>query len=92
MYTQVGNRAKEWKITDLSTLTLFTANANNSRLYETKELKIGLEVFPEIDLQASPAKQVLSGRTVSLQILRVPIIATDLVRTSIDLQALDYEV
>jgi len=58
MYTQTGNRNKVWDVRDSQEYAAFTSNANNSALYQTERLDIGQAYFPDIDLQASPDKQV----------------------------------
>ena len=70
----------------------FSKNANNSVLYSTERLNIGEEYIPDIDIQATPNKRVDSGKKVTLAILGIPIVLSDLEKKSIALQKIDNEV
>ena len=92
MFTQMADQTKVWDIRDPEAFEAFRTNANNTVLYQTEKLSIGEQYFPDIDIQATPGKRVDSGRNVSLSVMGIDILTSDLELKTISLQKIDNKV
>ena len=73
MYTQSNKRNVSWRINDETDYTTFVNNANNSRIFQTNEITLGLQSHDLISFFTNPQKSIFVNQNVSLSILGIPV-------------------